>query len=93
MSFSNLGREIGELVDRKQYEYGDSISKSEKILEVLYPDGVKPCQYSDLLLVTRTVDKLCRISMRGPSRKDLGGESPWTDIAGYGMLGVSKDKV
>lgn len=86
------GREIGHLVAEKQRQYGDSISRSEAILLVLYPEGIRPDQYTDALLVVRIADKLCRISERGADGADLGGESPFRDLAGYGILGTIKDE-
>lgn len=75
---------LGELLIIKNEAYGDSAKKASDILRVLYPDGVKPDQYSDMLLVVRVLDKLSRVA----HRKDALGENPWQDIAGYGMLGV-----
>lgn len=88
MSYKELGAEIGELVDQKQTAYGDSISRSTEIFMILYPDGIKPEQYSDVLLMVRILDKLSRIA----TAKDAFGESPYADLAGYGLLGVKKDR-
>lgn len=81
-SYAALGQRIGQLVDEKQAAYGDSMSAAPRILEVLYPDGVRPDQYADLLAVVRVLDKLKRIA----TANDPFGESPWQDIAGYGLL-------
>ena len=62
--------------------------KSEEILKVLYPDGIEPKQYKDMLAVTRIIDKLFRIA----TQKEAFGESPFKDIAGYGILGVANDE-
>lgn len=75
---------IGQLVEQKNAAYGDSFAKAGAILEILYPDGIKPEQYTDALAVTRVLDKLFRIA----NRKDAFDESPWEDIAGYGLLGA-----
>jgi hypothetical protein len=85
MKFEKIGTEIGKLVDQKNTAYGDSFKKSEQILKILYPDGVHPEQYQDMLAITRILDKLFRIA----TSKDAFGESPFKDIAGYGILGVS----
>ena len=85
-NYSEAGRQIGELVDNKQVSYGDSFGRSGEVLRVLYPDGVKPDQYDDLLAVTRVIDKLFRLA----NGADCFGESPWIDIAGYGILGAVK---
>jgi hypothetical protein len=89
--FKKLGTEIGELVASKQVQYGDSANRAGKILAVLYPNGVPLHAYDDALLIVRCLDKFSRIAQRGADGKDLGGESPWKDIAGYGLLGWQKD--
>jgi hypothetical protein len=86
-SFEQIGLEIGRLVAEKNLAYGDAFAKSHKILQVLYPNGVKPEQYTDLLAITRIIDKLFRIA----SDKRALGENPFSDIAGYGILGVYED--
>jgi len=88
MKFEKIGTDIGKLVDEKNTAYGSAFEKSEEILKVLYPNGIEPEQYKDMLAVTRIVDKLFRIA----NKKDAFGESPFKDIAGYGILGVANDK-
>jgi len=85
MKFEKIGTDIGKLVDQKNTAYGSSFEKSEQILQVLYPEGIQPDQYTDMLAVVRIVDKLFRIA----TDKDAFGESPFKDIAGYGILGVA----
>lgn len=87
MRFEKIGSEIGKLVDLKNSAYGSSFEKSEQILKILYPDGVEPSQYKNMLALTRIIDKLFRIA----NQKDAFGESPFKDIAGYGILGVAND--
>jgi hypothetical protein len=87
-SFKDIGTDIGSLVEQKNKAYGSSFEKSAEIIKILYPDGVKPEQYTDLLAITRVLDKLFRIA----TKKDAFGESPWQDIAGYAILAVSKDE-
>jgi hypothetical protein len=90
-NYEELGRAIGELVARKQREYGHASAVVAKMLECLYPDGVPTHAYADALLIVRTMDKLCRIATRDNSRKDKGGESPWNDVAGYALIGLKQD--
>jgi hypothetical protein len=85
--YVGIAKDIGFLVEQKQEAYGDSFSKSEEIIKVLYPNGVKPENYRDLLTITRIIDKLFRIA----TRKDAFGESPYRDIAGYALLGIASD--
>ena len=91
MTYEAKARALGRLVESKQRQYGDSAGRAGQIMRVLYPEGVAPHQYDDALLVVRVLDKLSRIAQRGADGRDLGGESPWQDIAGYGLLGMAKD--
>lgn len=86
--FSLIAEEIGALVTEKNKAYGDSCRSSAEILKQLYPKGVLPHQYRDMLLVVRILDKLGRIA----NKKDAFGESPFRDIAGYGILGADFDE-
>lgn len=84
MTYEELGTEIGRLVQEKNTAYGDAFAKSGEILRILYPDGVRPEQYRDMLAIVRILDKLFRIA----TAKDAFGESPFRDVAGYGLLGA-----
>lgn len=83
MNYEQAGQEIGKIVDSKQAQYGDMISAMGPILRILYPSGISPAQYDDLALVVRIMDKVGRIT-RGNGK---GNESPYLDLAGYGLLG------
>lgn len=87
--FEELGQQIGKEVAYKNKAYGDSFAKSGEIIKILYPDGIKPDQYDDALAVIRIVDKLFRVA----TDRDAFGESPFRDIAGYGILGAYKSKL
>jgi hypothetical protein len=89
MSFVEMGEALGRLTQEKNEAYGDSFARSGEILGILFPDGIAPGQYQDALGIVRIVDKLFRIA----TRKDAFGESPWKDIAGYGILGAVADQV
>ena len=80
--YTQRGKEIGELVERKNKAYGDSFAKSGDILRILYPNGLEPDQYDDVLAIARIIDKLFRIA----TDRDALGENPWEDIAGYSLL-------
>ena len=84
--YEEVGRAIGEIVDVKNVAYGDSFHKCDQYLKLLYPDGVKPDQYKDMLGLVRDFDK----SMRIATNKDALGENPWSDKAGYAILAVGK---
>lgn len=83
-TYEEIAVEIGRLVQQKNEAYGDSFSRSGEILQVLYPDGIRPEQYTDALAITRVLDKLFRLA----NKKDAFNENPWQDIVGYALLGV-----
>jgi len=85
--FLPLAAEIGNLLNEKNIAYGDSFARAGKVLEIIFPNGVEVSQYGDMLAVARVLDKLFRIG----SKKDAFGESPWKDVAGYGILGAWND--
>jgi len=87
-NFINIANSVGELVQEKNIAYGDSFAKSQEIVKTLYPNGVQPEQYMDMLAITRVIDKLFRIA----TKKDAFGESPWRDICGYAVLGIANDE-
>lgn len=86
--FKQLGSEIGDLVAAKKEAYGSSFAKAGKFLELLYPDGIRPKQYGDALVLVRIFDKQMRIA----TAKEALGENPYRDIAGYGLLGMSLEQ-
>jgi len=79
---------VARIIIEKQAAYGDSFGQSGKVLEMLYPNGVTVAQYHDMLSLVRIIDKLFRIA----NNKDAFGESPYSDLVGYSLLGLcSKD--
>lgn len=88
LGFRDIGTEIGALVEKKNAAYGDAFAKAGAFLRLLFPDGIRPDQYGDALALVRIFDKQMRIA----TRKDAFGESSYSDIAGYGILGVAKDQ-
>ncbi len=90
--YPGLAFQLGSLVAEKQIQYGDSAGRTAEVLRVYFPDGIHVHQYGDVLLLVRVLDKLSRIAQRREDGRDLGGESPWQDIGGYGLLGWAKDE-
>lgn len=86
--FCTIAAEIGKLVAEKNRAYGASFNRAGDILAILYPDGIKTDQYVDALGIVRVIDKMFRIA----TDRDALGESPWKDIAGYGILGAARAK-
>ena len=87
-TYPELGQLIGELVERKQEQYGDAFGRAGAVLREMYPDGIRPEQYDDLLAIVRIIDKLFRVATRATSER----ESPGIDIAGYGLLIAQRDE-
>ena len=86
--FSEIGAEVGKLVSDKQRAYGDSFGRSGECLRQMFPEGIQPDQYDDLLTIARILDKLFRIA-NNPTAFD---ENPYQDIVGYGLLGMNRHK-
>lgn len=89
-TYVEIGEGVGELVEKKQVQYGDSAGKSGSVLQILYPNGIPTHAFDQALLIVRVLDKLMRIAQQGPDRTDLGGENPWFDIAGYALLALKQ---
>jgi len=86
MDYSDIGKKVGKLVTDKNAAYGDSFGKSGECLRQMYPNGIKPDQYDDLLTLVRILDKLFRIA----SNPTAFSENPYQDIVGYGLLGMRR---
>lgn len=61
--------------------YGSAYIKVGLILQILYPNGIRPDQYKDMQILVRVMDKMLRITNNDHT------EDPYLDIAGYGLLG------
>lgn len=85
-SYEQLGREIGALTDVKNASYGNSFDRAGNVLREFYPQGVSPEKMDEMLGLVRIIDKGFRIA----TDRDAFGESPWRDIAGYGLLGAMR---
>ena len=79
-SLQKIATNLGNLLEEKNKNYGSAVEEVPKLLTILFPNGVKPEQYSDLLLIVRVFDKIKRISTGAK-------EDSWFDVAGYGILG------
>jgi hypothetical protein len=81
--YAAIGLRIGKLVAEKNKQYGSAFAQSDQILKILFPDGIQPDRYKNMLAICRIVDKLFRLAAdNAPS----DSESPGDDIAGYGIL-------
>ena len=86
--FERIGRDTGKLVADKQAAYGDSFGRSGRVLKELYPEGIMPGDYDNVLTVVRMLDKIFRIA----TDKDALGENPFKDICGYALLAMGRDE-
>jgi hypothetical protein len=86
-SFTELAKGIADLVTEKEKAYGSAFDKAGDFLRVLYPEGIKPEQYKDMLCIVRVFDKLMRIatSYEGTEEKKVDA---YSDLMGYGLLGL-----
>lgn len=80
--YQQIATEIASLVERKQTSYGDAFGQAHLVLAILFPNGIPVERYTDVLTITRIVDKLFRIA----NNKELFAEDPWADICGYALL-------
>ena len=81
-AFKEIAKAMGETVVQKNTVYGNSFGKSADFIKLLYPNGIQPHQYNDILLIARIFDKLVRIATGAEDE-----ESPYLDIGGYAILG------
>ena len=84
--FAAQGFNVGQLVEEKQKAYGDSFGRSGECLRQMYPNGIKPSQYDDVLTIARMLDKLFRIA----SDPEAFEENPYRDLCGYSLLGMKR---
>ena len=79
--YEAIGKSIGELVDKKNAQYGDSINNTAEFLDTLFPNGIPVEMYRYLGILVRMYDKMKRIA-----NGNQGDENAWNDIAGYAIL-------
>ena len=85
-TYSDIGSQVGKLVEDKQKAYGDSFGRSGRCLLEMFPNGIKVDQYDDLLTIARILDKLFRIA----NDPDAFDENPYQDIVGYALLAMRR---
>jgi hypothetical protein len=92
--FTEIALEIGKFTDKKNKQYGSSVDATQKMIEVLmerytYDDEnylMPKSLLQHILLTVRVMDKQNRIFNNPSGEGD--SESPWTDITGYGLIGI-----
>lgn len=88
VDYQKIASAVGALVNEKNAAYGNSFEQAGEFLKLLFPNGIPPESYDDMLCIVRIFDKLKRVA----TNKDAFGESPFQDIVGYGLLGMAKDE-
>jgi hypothetical protein len=83
-TLEDITTELNALLKTKEQAYGQAFAIAPKILTLLYPEGVLPEDYENLLTITRILDKINRIANNDKS------EDAWQDIAGYCLLAIRK---
>lgn len=78
--------DIAALVKEKNKRYGDSISKSAQMLEIMCPKQIGWLLYDRLHFAIRILDKLCRIM--SPSSEPNDVRDAFKDICGYSFLAL-----
>ena len=86
-SFIELASDIGKLVEEKNKAYGSAFDRAGDFLKILYPEGIKPDQYKDMLCIIRVFDKLMRIATAYEGTEEKKVEA-YSDLSGYGLLGL-----
>lgn len=87
-AFEGIAEQVAKLVTEKNIAYGNSFAETYDFLILLYPTGIQPEQYDDMLTIVRVWDKLKRIA----TDKDALGENPWRDVMGYALLAVANNE-
>ena len=96
-SYKQLASELGSLVDTKNKAYGNSFNKTAEMIKLFLQDyqnedgtfTIPECMVEVISRQTRFIDKQSRI-FNNPSG-DLMDESPYSDMAGYSLLGMMSD--
>lgn len=76
--FEEIASELGRFVDEKNRAYGNSFGKTSEFLGLVFPNGIPPEQYQNMMLFVRMFDKLNRIA----THRDAFGEEPEMDVLG-----------
>jgi hypothetical protein len=92
--FTEIALEIGRFTDKKNKQYGSSVDATHEMIKVLmerytYDEEnylMPKSLLQHLLLTVRVMDKQNRIFNNPSGEGD--SESPWTDITGYGLIGI-----
>lgn len=88
-----MGEELVLKVSKKNADYGSAFEQINKMLLILFPDGIPPSKFRDATILIRMLDKVCRIANNNPK---FFPEDSWDDIGGYALVAKvshQKDKL
>ncbi|MCK4302658.1 MAG: hypothetical protein KAY24_00260 [Candidatus Eisenbacteria sp.] len=96
-AYEKVGGALIETLKEKRQAYGNNLASTGIFLAAFYPTGIPVAAYSEIATMIRVLDKLFRLANQhghtdaGDAWKD--SESPWLDIAGYGLATVVDQKL
>lgn len=80
---------IANIVIAKREAYGEnSLEQVDAIIDILYPTGISTKDYPKALTIIRLLDKITRLV----TAYDKDKEDAWTDIAGYALRSIVRNK-
>jgi hypothetical protein len=85
--------DFGTFLEKKGERYGETYLKVNRVMAIMYPDGIPPHCLDGIGSFIRVVEKLLRLSNKAnmtPEEATREEESPWKDIAGYSVLEAMK---
>lgn len=85
--FESICSDLAKLLWEKRQAYGkDNLTGAGEFLKLLYPNGMKPEQYTHALLLARMFDKMSRLA------NGANTEDPFADLAGYAICAIELEK-
>jgi hypothetical protein len=87
--YEHEAQKIASIVIEKRQAYGKkSLEQVEAIISILYPTGITSQDYPKVLTIIRLLDKITRLTTANKEDK----EDAWTDIAGYALRTIVRNK-
>ncbi len=59
---TDLVKKFGDVIDGKDRSNGDNSARVANMMRELYPDGIQPDQYDEVLGMARILDKLSSVT-------------------------------
>jgi len=94
---NEVGTEVTRLIMKKRERYGRNLRLTSQFLEILFPEGIPVTAYRYMGVVVRILDKLVRwannMRSEAAGHTVMDDESPFADIAGYGLATMVDDRL